>query len=390
MKKFFVIVFLLLISLPTNIYATTLKEYENVVQKYQNDINAKRKAINKTDGEIQAAENEIENIKYSMKKLAKEVETLNEEIEQGKVEIKKKNEETKQLFEYLQFSSGENIYLEYAFGADTVTDLIYRMSIVEQLTDYNDQVIDDVEKMIDDNHKREDTIKKKQKEMTASQKNLESKIVQLGNEKSTLAAGAVSSQQQLKIYQDIVNSYKKQGCKSNDVIGVDCAVAASAGVFRRPTDHGVVSSEVGYRWGSFHQGMDITASNPYNTKIYPVADGTVIAKYTDYYGALVLSIEHYNVVDGKWYTSTYGHMSKYAPNIYVGKKMTSNDYLGYMGSTGYSTGPHLHLEVAPCRLYKDSTCLTWNKYSSYLEKLYNQGYKFARKLISFPSSWNTR
>ena len=66
-------------------------------------------------------------------------------------------------------------------------------------------------------------------------------------------------------------------------------------------------------------------------------------------------------------------MSKYAPGLYVGKNVTTSDYLGYIGATGYAYGPHLHLEISPCRLYNqyDSNCSSWNKYVSFMNKLIN-------------------
>ena len=62
--------------------------------------------------------------KKKIKRLEEEIHNLNKEIENGKKEIKEKSLQTKQLFEYLQVANGENAYLEYAFGADNMTDFI--------------------------------------------------------------------------------------------------------------------------------------------------------------------------------------------------------------------------------------------------------------------------
>ena len=396
----FLIIFLIIIFPTSKVNAITLKEYENQVAKYQKEVNTAKEAVKKTEAQINSTKNEINNLKNEVHSLEEEIETMRKQSSDATLEIKEKSLEIKEYYTYLQLSNGENAYLEYAFGADSVTDFIYRMSIVEQMTEYNKEVISDLEDMIDRNEKREIQIKKKEKTLEGKQESLGKKVVSLGEQKESIEEGGVDSAKQLKIYQEIVASYKKQGCKSSDVIGVDCAVNKSAGKFRRPTKKGTITSNFGMRWGSFHRGVDITSSNRKKEKIYPVANGTITAKYTDGYGALVLMIEHYDATSKKWYTSFYAHMSKYAPNLYVGKSVTSDDYIGYMGNTGYvipkptasnpDAGTHLHFELAPCRIYKDSNCRTWSKYTSFIRNQANKGYKGPKQLISLPNSWSSR
>lgn len=399
MKKIIVILLISIFTIP-NVKAITLKEYENQVAKYQKEVNAAKEAVKKTEGQINATKNEIQSLKNEVQSLEEEIDTMHKQSSNATKEIKEKSLEIKEYYTYLQLSNGENAYLEYAFGAETITDFIYRMSIVEQMTEYNKEVIKDLEDMIDRNEKREVAIKKKEKVLDTKQKDLGDKVVSLGEKKESLEEGGVDSAKQLKIYQDIVASYKKQGCKSSDVIGVDCAVNKDAGKFRRPTKKGTVTSNFGWRWGSLHRGVDITSSNRKKEKIYPVANGTITAKYSDTYGALILMIEHYDASSKKWYTSVYAHLNKYAPGLSVGKYVTSDDYIGYMGNTGYvipkptasnpDAGTHLHFELAPCRIYKDSNCKTWSKYTSFMQKQANSGFKGPKQLINLPSSWSSR
>lgn len=401
---FKLLVIAVLFIIPTSsALAITLGDYEKQVEKYQNELNAARNAIKQTEGQIVNAQSQVKSAQKEVQDLEEEIVEKEEEIKQGNEEIKQKGLETKQFFAYLQASNGENEYLEYAFGADNITDLIYRMSIVEQMTEYNNQVIKDLENMIARNEKRKVEIKNKEKELADKEKNLETRIVALGEQKASLESGGVDSAKQLKIYQDIVASYKKLGCKSNHVIGVDCAVNGPAGKFRRPTKVGMISSEFGGRWGKLHRAVDITSPNKKKEKIYAVANGTITAKYYDSYGALVLMIEHYDSADKKWYTSLYCHLSSYASNLYVGKYVTSDTFIGYMGNSGYvlpkptksnpDAGTHLHIEIAPCRVYKDSKCSTWNKYVSFMNTSYKNGFKGPRALINFPKAgvkWTSR
>ena len=397
MRKFLkslLIVAIIISLIPYKANAQTMAELESELQKYIDQANANKDAINKTEEEIKQTNNEIEQIKQEMKDLQAEIVKLNEEIKQYNEEIKQKSLETEELFRYLQVSQGENIYLEYAFGAETITDLIYRMAIVDQMTEYNNQVMDELEQMIEANKKREKEIDEIKVQLSNKQKDLESKLITLGNKKQSLVVGGASIDEQIKIYQGIVDGYRKQGCKSNDVIGVTCA-KGSSGAFRRPVSVGYITSEFGWRWGSFHRAVDISNGDPYNTKIYPVANGTITSIYNDIYGALILIITHYDAVSRQYYSSLYAHMSSYAPNLYVGKYVTTDDYIGYMGMTGYASGPHLHLEIAPCRIYQDSNCGTWDDYLNYIrDQADYHGYGGPRQLINFPSglynAWYSR
>ena len=388
MKKIiFSFIILGIILIPTIFpKAETLKDYKDLLNKYIAEQKANNNKITKTENQISSSKNEIEKIKSEIQKMTKEIEQMRNDIVTYNNEIKEKERETKEVLVYFQMSQEENLYLEYAFGAETITDLIYRMSVVEQLIEYNEKTIEELNSKIKANEQREVELNQKEKDMTKRQEELTKKVTELTGVKASLNENSVSVAKQIEIYQDIVKGYEEQGCKDNDVIGVDCAFYVLISGWYRPIQSGYVTSEFGYRWGSLHRAVDVSNKNPYNTKIYPVAVGTVVAKYYDSYGALTIVMEHYTI-SGEYYSSLYTHMSKFAPNIYVGKTLTPSDYIGYMGDTGLAYGPHLHLEIAPCRLYNqsDKNCSSWSKYVSYVTKLYNSG-KFMgpREMIHFP------
>ena len=376
--------------------ANTLGYYEEKLAQYKKQAEENRKALNKTQSEINYAQNQIEKLKKETLDLAEEVKKLNLEIDGYSDDIKNKILESKQLLEYFQLTDTKNIYLEYVFKAESVTEFIDRSFMVKEIVNYNTKIVEELEQMIEDNHKRESEIEKRNVEIEKKQEELANNVVALGEEKSSLTAGGVDTAKQIKIYEEQVATYKKLGCKSTDVIGVDCAVQGGTGIFRRPTKTGYITQEAKYvSETSYHRAVDIGSNNGTKEKIYPVADGTITAKYNDKYGALTVVIEHYNINDGKTYSSLYAHLSSYAPGIKVGNKITSDQYIGYMGDTGYSFGVHLHLEIFPCRLYNlsDKNCSTWAKWDAYGKSMVKQGWS-PRKLISFPSGlrnpWNTR
>ena len=99
---------------------------------------------------------------------------------------------------------------------------------------------------------------------------------------------------------------------------------------------GVLTSPFGMRWGRMHEGIDIGAAT--GTPIYAAAGGTVIyAGWESGYGNLTV-IDH-----GNGLATAYGHQSKIA--VSNGQTVSRGQLIGYVGSTGHSTGPHLHFEV---------------------------------------------
>jgi murein DD-endopeptidase MepM/ murein hydrolase activator NlpD len=109
------------------------------------------------------------------------------------------------------------------------------------------------------------------------------------------------------------------------------------GAYRWPLDAGLVTSEFGQRRGTPHQGMDIAAE--LRVPIYAAAEGEAIyvGDQLGGYGNVVI-LRH----DQK--TSTlYGHNS--ALKIKTGQKVKTDQVVALLGSTGRSTGPHLHFEI---------------------------------------------
>lgn len=91
----------------------------------------------------------------------------------------------------------------------------------------------------------------------------------------------------------------------------------------------------GVSW--FHSGADLVA--PTGTPVEPIMEGTVEAVNHEAFGFG----NHVIVKHDEGYESIYGHLSK--TEVVTGQKVTLETELGKSGSTGFSTGPHLHLEI---------------------------------------------
>jgi murein DD-endopeptidase MepM/ murein hydrolase activator NlpD len=108
------------------------------------------------------------------------------------------------------------------------------------------------------------------------------------------------------------------------------------GSFINPLPAGYVTSRYGSRWGGFHYGIDIGAKT--GTAIKAADGGEVI--YAGWFGdyGYMVEIDH-----GGGFTTRYGHCSQIY--VSVGEKVYQGKTIAAVGSTGYSTGPHVHFEV---------------------------------------------
>jgi len=123
-------------------------------------------------------------------------------------------------------------------------------------------------------------------------------------------------------------------------------------------DYRRVSSKFGYRTHpvtkrkDFHAGIDLSAKH--GTPIYAPADGVVeYAQPKGAYGNFLL------IAHGYGFKTAYGHLSKYA--VKHGEYVSKGDVIAYIGSTGRSTGPHLHYELRYLNKWLNPyTFMKWN------------------------------
>ena len=114
------------------------------------------------------------------------------------------------------------------------------------------------------------------------------------------------------------------------------APAAARAVLHDWPTHGRISSRFGPRWGRMHAGIDIAA--PTGNPVWTTADGVVA--FAGWRGHLGLTV----IVDhGHGHQTIYGHLS--SVGVRVSERLSAGQVLGAVGSTGRSTGPHVHYAV---------------------------------------------
>lgn len=363
MKKyiFLTLIPVILMSIIPSSKATSSKTLQELID----ELNAKELQLkeisdekNLTQEKLNEITSSIINVGLEINEVENKMIELNNKIEDNKIEIKKKEKQIKKLINLMQKNNGENIYLELLFGSSNLKDFIYRKQIIEQITAYNDKLVDDLNKMIEDS--KELKIKLDDEKEALNEKNIELKKQQdeLGLKVTMLDEDSRDVLEDLADAKKTINNYKKMGCLPTDSLE-SCSQIPTDSDFLRPLTQGVITSGYGTRENPvsggyhFHAAVDI-GGNPTGTSVYATASGRVVL--TSYVknpdvpnsscGGNFVVIQH--KIGNTYYASRYMHLSK----IYVteNQTVTSNDIIGAVGGgetyDRCSTGAHLDFSIA--------------------------------------------
>ncbi len=246
-------------------------------------------------------------------------------------------------------------YWSVLFKSDSFTDLLDRLDAVNEIMDADQAVIDQLKALQDEISEKEASLQTSKSEAEAAKADLVSKksaleqqrkqanqmIAQLAaNEEETEAAIDGMEEEEERIRNEIQELSRKLAAQQ---AANGQSSHSNPGGYIWPVDSRYITSTVGGRASpggvgcSRHKGTDIGRVG-YTSPIYASKAGTVIvSQYSRSYGNYV-AISH-----GNGNTTLYGHMS--SRKVEVGQYVNQGDVIGITGSTGNSTGPHLHFEV---------------------------------------------
>ena len=391
-KRLLILFLILLVPISVvNAKEKTIAQWESELNQTQKELDNNNAKKNQTENEIKGKNQKINSIYNEVEKINNEITKKTEESKNLQEDIKKKNEEIKELMRYYQVSSSGSSMLEYVMGAESITDLIYRLSITEQITTYNKKKISEMNDMIKQNEQIKVELDAKKEELARLNKELNDQVASLNATKTELDEAGHSLSESIKEMQKTISSLKKMGCKSNET-QTTCLNRIYSGkylpsgtTFYRPTTSGRMSSNYGWRtlYGSANNHAAVDIAVPIGTNVYAVATGRVAKIISSSRGGGNQIIIHHNI-NGKYYTSYYAHLSSF--NTSVGAVVTKDTIIAKSGNTGNSTGPHLHLGLAHGKWYSD--------YYDYYGSAGFVGHSFdPREVIVFPpkgSSYSNR
>lgn len=343
---------------------TTAELKKDVEQAKQNKNNAKSQ-LDKVKNQRASVADEVLSIDKEINRVENEIEATARAIEKSRADLVIKEQELKvaeeNCMEYddefktrarIMYENGTSSYLEVLLGASSFGDFLSRIEMVREIVEYDRKILGEMKAS-------RDAIKAAKEALELEWANLEAKEVELANMKIELGYRLEAKQGLLdQLYADeeeYKKAYEKAEADEQKIqreLQAQAAREAANGTQTKYTGTGRflwpcpassrITSPYGYRihpvykTKKFHAGIDIGAG--YGSNIIAAEAGTVsTATYGSGYGKYVV-INH-----GSGITTLYAHCSSLLVN--VGDKVSRGQVIAKVGSTGVSTGNHLHFEV---------------------------------------------
>ncbi len=348
-------------------------ERQQAIQKELDKANANLKNL---EGQISEAENyqaELSNqITLNRDKISlyeSEISALSDEIAQTEetvaikeTDIATKETEINDTYEAFKermiaiYKAGETSSLEMLFSSESFADFFTTIRLMQAVSEHDEQLVE--------------TLRVQKADLETEKQELQEYLTQIENDKAeieTAKADIQATQKELEAsyaasetaMQDLEALERRYTADKEKALEEDAAIEAELEEWFRQQaannggntgeldsdfiwplpGYSYVSSPYGPRWGSFHTGMDITGGGVYGANIVAASSGVVTRVVSMHY-----SYGNYLIIDhGGGYSTLYAHCSQLL--VSEGDTVYKGQTVALVGSTGNSTGPHLHFEV---------------------------------------------
>ena len=327
--------------------------------------------ITKLDGELSGINTKIDSLNAQIKDVEAQIIVTEEELKKAKSDEEKQYASMKLRIKYM-YERGNQSLLDALFKSGSFSDMLNKAEYISNVTDYDRKKLDE---FVDTKHK----IEAKEDELNSEHEVLKESNDKLSEQKADVERLQNDKQQELANYNakisaaesdiadmnaDIAGIKKAIQAEENNIAAMEAKIKAEEEAARKKAEEkgetytpkkigdisftwpcpssGRITSTFGARSSptegasTNHKGIDIGASS--GAGVVAAASGTVvIATYSSSAGNYVM-ISH-----GGGVYSVYMHMSSIA--VSQGAEVSRGQTIGSVGSTGYSTGPHLHFGI---------------------------------------------
>ena len=341
------------------------------------------KYIKKVDKKIEKISDTISGLKKQIETSRKELAKIQEQCSDMQKKQKEQYEIMKKRIKYM-YENGEDGYVEAIFSAASFADFLSRSEYVQKISEYDANIFKEYsERMTEIEHtqslmeakvdeicslqdeavtdqsslkklktSKKDEVKKLNSAISVTDKRVQTYNAEVAKQEQKVEALLLQKQQEIQKKEAEAAKKSQQSAKASggntstdgaDPASSNDSYAANTGELRWPLKvSGRISSKFGSRTSptagasTYHKGIDISVSS--GTAIVASGAGTVVtATYSSTAGNYIM------IYHGNSLYTVYMHCSKLG--VKVGDTVNQGDVIGNVGSTGISTGPHLHFGV---------------------------------------------
>lgn len=314
-------------------------EQKSIIDEQINDLNSEAVLL---DEIVDGLSDELDE---SQAKLDEAESSLDENTELAKQRIR------------AMYELGDTSYLSIILSSASLHDFITRVELVRQMAAYDKKVIDELTETKDTIERETKAIEEKKNEQQEALDALESNMASLKKKQaqsdSLIDSFNEKSAESLKALEEAEAAEAELQAEIRAALANSSNETFVGGTYLWPvTGYYSITDTFGMRTHpttgvyKMHTGVDIAGSGINGKPILAANSGTVIkaGRHTAYGNYVV--IDH-----GGGCSTLYGHASRL--NVSVGQTVNRGDVIAYVGSTGYSTGPHLHFEIYENGEYKN-------------------------------------
>lgn len=336
-----------------------LKAKQAELEKKQANLKSKISQLesNQADAQTQVdALNELisnlkEQIDTANRKIAAEeaeINSLQAEIDEKDAEIEESYEKFKSRVRSMYIAGDITGGLEILLSADDFDDMLSTTTYISIMSEHDDAIVSALTEDKEGYQAQKALVEEKKVAIEREKAELSSKKEELDTQKaaadsklSQIAADkAVLQEEQIKIDKEMAKARAALDAIVNAAAANSRDTTYVGGTWRWPAPgYGRISSKFGWRsWSkSYHKGIDIAAPSGANIVASNAGKVVVSSFNAGGYGNYVI-LDH-----GGGYMTVYGHFSRRL--VSVGQQVSRGQVVGLCGSTGRSTGPHLHFEI---------------------------------------------
>lgn len=308
--------------------------------------------IEKLDKEMDLAVVELDKVKEDLKELNINIDKTVKELEEAEENIKEKQDVFNSRLKVM-YKNGSVGYLEVLLSSANIGDFLSRKEMIQSIANHDVDLLKYMKE-------QRNIINKKNTELRAQRVSVEATRSQMEKREMDLAKATRSKENLMRGLEKDLNTAEKEHDNLNKLAkSIESEIVKrqrvtapySGGTMGWPVPgHTRISSPFGNRihpifnTNKFHSGIDIPA--PTGTNVVAASDGTVIYSGTlGGYGKAIM-VDH-----GGGVVTLYGHNSSLS--VGEGARVSRGSVIARVGSTGYSTGPHVHFEVRKNGSYVD-------------------------------------